>query len=74
MTDPKVAAAINRTIGRKLAKAMEARGYSRAAFAEKIGMTEARLARVLKGSSELTAPELIIAARALCVPVQSISF
>lgn len=74
MTDPKVVAAINRTIGRKLARTMEARGMIRAHLAGEIGITEARLARILKGSSEISAAELVIAARKLCVPIHALTF
>lgn len=74
MTDPNVVAAINRTIGRKLARTMEARGLSRASLAGEIGITETRLARIIKGSSSLTAAELVIAARKLCVPIHALTF
>lgn len=74
MTDPKTIAAINKTIGQKVKRTMEARGFTRATLSAEIGMTETRLARIIKGSSEMTAPELVIAARKLCVPIQSLTF
>lgn len=67
MTDPKILAALNKAIGARLARVMKAREMPRADLAHAMGTTEARLARILKGSSEMTAPELVLAARALCV-------
>jgi transcriptional regulator with XRE-family HTH domain len=74
MPDDQVVAAINRTIGRKLARIMDARGETRASLAKTIGMSETRLARIIKGSSEMTAAELMIAARALCVTPNHLTF
>lgn len=74
MTDPKLVPMINKNIGKKLGKTIEARGITRADLAQATGITEARLNRVIKGSSELTAAQLVIAAKALGVPIQTLVF
>ncbi len=73
MTTERLEAAINRTIGKRLARAIEARGETRASVASVLGTTETRVARILKGSSAMTAAELVIAARALRVPIHALT-
>jgi transcriptional regulator with XRE-family HTH domain len=74
MIDQKVFAAINRTIGRRLAQTIETRGMTRAQLAEEIGITEARMARVLKGSSGLTAAEFVVASLKLSATLNSLAY
>lgn len=68
MTGHDITAAVNRAVGKRLLHAMTTRGISRASLAADLGITETRLARIIKGSSEMTVPELIFAARSIGCP------
>ena len=45
-------------MGKKIAFAMDVRGFEKADLAASLSCTEMRVARILKGSTEITGPEL----------------
>lgn len=60
---------IRQLIARRLSGVANLRRAGRADLAAAMGISEARLARVLKGSSDLQAHELVLAARHLRAPL-----
>lgn len=60
---------MSRVIARRIAGLVNLRGDDRAKLAAAIGTTETRISRVMKGSSDLSAVELVMVARHLKVPV-----
>lgn len=62
---PERAAILRRAIGARIARVAQAQGASRAEIAAILDTTETRVARILKGSSDMTAAELVWLAKAL---------
>lgn len=60
---------IRRVIGRRIAAVMEARGVEREDMAKALGISDLKLARILKGSSEITGVELVTVAERLNAPL-----
>ena len=60
---------IRHLIARRLSGVVNLRRVGRAELAAAMGVSEARLARVLKGSSDLNAHELVLASRHLRAPL-----
>lgn len=64
---------MRRVIARRIAGLVNLRGDDRAKLAAAVGMTETRIARVMKESSDLSAVELVMVARHLKVPVGALT-
>lgn len=60
---------LRRVIARRIGALVKAGRVDRTALAAATGMTETRLGRVMKESSDLSAVELVMTARHLKVPV-----
>lgn len=65
--------AINAQIGRKIGALLSLKGKDNTWLAEKIGVTQTRIGRIVKGSSAATAAELIQIADALEVTADNLS-
>lgn len=63
---------LRRVVARRMSHAVIARSADRFELSEAMGCTVTKLGRVLKGSSELSAVELILAARFLRFSVADI--
>jgi transcriptional regulator with XRE-family HTH domain len=60
---------LRRVIARRIGSLVNLLRVSRADLADAVGCTETKISRVIKESSELSAVELVLAARFLKVPV-----
>lgn len=60
------------TVGKRLGQAMSHAGIKYDALAQSLGITEKRVARLVNGTSTLSAAELIWAAKVLDVPITSL--
>ena len=69
---PEPEKAIRAVIGRRIATRLEWTGGTRDQLAAALGLTEAKLARVLKGGSSLTAEQLVWTARVLGCAVKDL--
>lgn len=62
---PSHAGLIRKSLGSRLKHISEARGITRADLAAALDTTDTRIARVMKGSSDMTVPELVWTAKLL---------
>ncbi len=62
---PSSAGLIRKALGKRLKHISEARGITRAELAAALDTTDTRVARIMKGSSDVTAHELVWIAKVL---------
>ncbi len=66
-------ALLRRAIGKRIAHLMEHRMITRPEMADAIGVTDMRMARIMKGSSDMTVPQLIWCAKVLNCSLETLT-